>query len=755
MMGRLAPLWLAALILTGGVYAQLKEPTFIETLRNLAFDTFQRSQPRIYRPSPVRILDIDDESLQRLGQWPWSRNVLANIVNRLRQAGARSVAFDIVFAEPDRTSPARAIEALTNVPLLRQLASNLPDYDRVFAEAVAPGGVVMGFALLSEPSQGRSPAQKAGFAAAGDDPALFIPAYQGAVTSLPALEAAAEGNGALNFVPGLDGIVRRVPLLVRQGDTFYPTLVTEALRVAERARTIQIKSSGASGEFRFGKRTGLVALRIGNVAVPTDPFGGLWMHYTRPVAERYIPVWKLLEGQVPPARLAGAIVLVGTSAAGLQDLRFSPLSGAMPGVEIHAQAVEQILHGDYLSRPDWAAGAEIGFMVGLGLLLAALIFRSGALWSAFIGILAVAGAGTGSWHAFTEYRLLIDPLSPSLAAAAIYVASSVVRHRQTERERGWIRDAFSSYVSPNLVDHLVDSPGALKLGGERRDCSFVFTDLAGFTPLMEGREPEEVVDILNDYIEGMIQITFRHEGLLDRIVGDAVAVIFSAPVEQPDHARRAVACAAEMNEFGTAFSEAKNAEGVPLGSTRIGVNTGLVVLGNFGGESIFDYRALGDPINTAARLEQVNKRLGTTVCVSASTVEQCPDFTGRPVGQLILKGKVEPVPCFEPVDPKAMEKPVIQAYLHIIRLDRTGSIRKALTAIHESSAQGLSRRFPDVVRIEVVSEARSEHGIIVNIRRTVQESTRDRWDGWLRTSIRATVAIRPRASAPTQRNKRS
>ena len=711
MMGRRAPLWLAVLILTGGVYAQLEEPAFVETLRNLAFDTFQRAQPRTYRPSPVRILDIDDESLRRLGQWPWSRNVLADVVTRLRQAGARSIAFDIVFAEPDRTSPARAIEALTEVPLLRQLASNLPDYDRVFAEAVAPGKVVTGFALLSAPSEGKPPAQKAGFASAGDDPAFFIPAYEGAVTSLPALEGSAEGNGALNFVPGLDGVIRQVPLLLRQGDKIYPTLVAEALRVAESARTIEIKASGASGEFRFAKRTGLVALRIGNISVPTDPFGSLWMHYSLPVAERYIPVWQLLEGGVPSERLAGAIVLVGTSAAGLQDLRFNPLSGVMPGVEIHAQALEQILQRTYLSRPDWAAGAEIGFMVGLGLLLVALIFRSGALWSAFVGILAVVGAGTGSWHAFTEYGLLIDPLSPSLAAAAIYVASSVVRHRQTEQERGWIRDAFSSYVSPNLVDHLVDSPGALKLGGERRYCSFVFTDLAGFTPLMESREPEEIVDILNDYIEGMIQIAFRHEGLLDRIVGDAVAVIFSAPVEQPDHARRALACAVEMNEFGTAFSQAKNAAGVPLRSTRIGVNTGLVVLGNFGGDSIFDYRALGDPINTAARLEQVNKRLGTTICVSASTVDQCPDFTGRPVGHLILKGRVEAVPSFEPLDPPAMEKPVIRAYMDayaLLEAEDEGALA-AFEAAHQD--------FPDdpLTLFHLRRLRRGQNTIVVNM----------------------------------------
>lgn len=660
-MQRLLHMVVPSLLLFLVVALRVADPAVLENLRGTVFDFFQSMKPREYVPAPVRIVDLDDESLEKLGQWPWPRNTLARLVDQLQAMGAAAIVFDIVFAEPDRTSPARVFKQWTGTPPAPDLETNLPDHDRTFAESLGKGRVVTGFILVNRPTP-RAPASKAGFATAGDDPRLFLPIHTGSVTTLPEFEVAAAGNGALNFTPGQDGVIRRVPMLLRLGDTIYPTLVAEALRVAQGASSYVVKSSGASAKVSFGAHTGITTVRVGAIPVPTDSQGRVWIHYTRMVPQRYIPAWKLLAGEVPPDAVKDFIVLVGSSAAGLQDTGFSPLGNVIPGVEIHAQAIEQILQGTYLTRPDWANGAEILFIVTVSVALILLIARLGALWSAVVGVTAAAGACIASWYAFADAKLLFDPLSPVLTTVAIYLTCSVLRHMQTERQQRWIRDAFSSYVSPNLVGHLLENPGQLKLGGERRECTFLFTDLADFTSLVEKSDPEVIVSLLNEYLDGMVRIAFQHDGTLDKIVGDAVTIIFSAPVVQPDHAARGVACALAMDSFAQAYAEAKRSEGIPLGKTRIGVNSGPVIIGNFGGDTVFDYTAHGDAINTAARMESVNKHLGTRVCISAFTVAGCPDFIGRPVGTLVLKGKTKGIEAFEPLTETEAGSSAVAAY---------------------------------------------------------------------------------------------
>ena len=244
-------------------------------------------------------------------------------------------------------------------------------------------------------------------------------------------------------------------------------------------------------------------------------------------------------------------------------------------------------------------------------------------------------------------------MTPALILTTTFVLGSLLHHFRSEREQRWIKDAFSRYVSPNRVSHLVEHPDDMELGGRRQDCSFIFTDLAGFTTLMESIDPGEAVALLNAYLDEMIAIAFRHEGTLDRIVGDAVAIMFSAPVPQADHRARALACALDMDAFASRYAADLQAKGIRFGKTRIGIHSGEVIVGNFGGSTMFDYRALGDPVNTASRLEAVNKHLGTNICLSAATLAGCPPETVvRPVGKLVLKGKSQALQVYEPVTPE-------------------------------------------------------------------------------------------------------
>ena len=650
--GRLPPavdtLWKLVCVVAvtvGALALWMAEPLVVDQLRLAQFDQFARWQPRPYTPVAVRIVDIDEESLKAVGQWPWPRTRVADLVDRLADAGVLVVAFDVLLSEPDRTAPAAMAKVWRN-PEFNALSAALPDPDTILAHSLKGTPVVLGSNLL----------RNTGLAAGGDPPvAAALPPYRvvvsgqdgaakavqgfGAVVPpLPVLLAQASGVGALNAAPDRDGVVRRVPLLLGVGNELIPSLTAEALRVAQGARNYLVRSE-------IG---GIQDLRIGNYTVPTNAQGEIWLHYTLEEPQRIVSAQAVLSGEVPGDALRGHIVLVGSSAAGLMDFRPSPMGYSMPGVLAHAQALEQMVTDQHVQRPNWAIPLEFMVLalgsIGLGI----VGLSASARWGAVALMAVLAFTGGGAWYAFVAHGWLLDASNPAWAMVLVFGLTSGFHHWATERQQRWLRTAFSRYVSPNRVAHLVAHPDQLHLGGKRQTCSFVFTDLVGFTPLMEASDPGQVVALLNDYLEAMLVIVFKHEGTLDRFVGDAVVVLFSAPVPQADHRQRAMDCALEMDAFATSYSRRMQASGVNWGLTRIGVHTGEVIVGNFGGKALFDYRALGDPINTAARLESVNKHLGTRVCVSQAILDGCSGIAVREVGRLLLKGKVQPLQVFAP-----------------------------------------------------------------------------------------------------------
>ena len=660
--GRVAPLLAPLLALVLGALAFLWDPVPVQVMRHTVFDQFQRWQPRTYQDTPVRIIAIDEESLQRLGQWPWPRTLMAELTTRLQAAQPGVIAFDVLFSEPDRTSPKAMAELWRAPSLLQESLRQLPDHDAVFAQTIAQGKVVLGFALgqlLGDTELPESAAfdqetaqrlAKAPIVAMGKSALATAHGFSQSVTPLPLLLQHAQGSGALAFVPDSDGVIRRIPLLLRFGNQLLPTLSTEALRVAQGTQNIVTRaldgSGGAGGS--EGSPQSLQGLRIGSISVPTNAQGEVWLHYTRSEPARYIPAWQVMAGSVPPEALRGKILLVGATAQGLMDMRFSALGRTQPGVEIHAQAVEQLLLGAGLQRPAWARPLEAVTLLVGGAAAGWVALATPALVSFGVVAAALALLWAGVWWAFSALGLLLDPVLISLVITLSFGAASILRHLGSERRQAWIRQAFSRYVSPNLVTHLIDHPGALELGGKRQQCSFVFTDLAGFTTLMEQMNPADAVGVLNVYLDRMIGIAFKHQGTLDRVVGDAVAIMFSAPLPQRDHQRRALACALDMQHFAQNYEAELKTRGMAFCQTRIGVHSGEVIVGNFGGAAIFDYRALGDPVNTASRLEAANKLLGTLICVSEATLQGCEGAPARPIGRLLLPGKTQALMTFEP-----------------------------------------------------------------------------------------------------------
>ncbi len=642
-------------VILAGLWLCQREPPVVRQVRNAVFDQFQRWHPRPYEAAPVRIIDIDEASLKRTGQWPWPRTLVADLVTRLQNAGAVAISFDMMFSEPDRTSPASMAALWNATGDVRERLLTIPDHDQVLAQAMRRGGVVLGFAgqrdarvsagdaaAIAAAAVARLPARPFRVVNAGEPPLPYLAPFTSVETPLALLEQAAAGMGSINFIPDTDGVVRRVPLMVRMRDQALPSLVAETLRVGLKQRNYMLRAAKESN-------IGIQELRIGDVVIPATREGEMWVHYSLPVAERTIPAWQVLEGKIAQGSLDGYVVLVGTSAQGLMDLRANALGDIMPGVQAHAQALEQILTGKFLQRPTWGAGIEVLVIVIGGLLVGVVALTLRALVSAGVTLAVLAALCAAAWLAFKQYGVLLDPAMPGLIIAVVFLVGSVVRHVSSEREQRWVRDAFSRYVSPNRVDFLVNNPGQLELGGRRQECSFVFTDLENFTGLMEKMDPGAAVALLNAYLDRMVAIAFARGGTLDRIVGDAVAIMFSAPVPQADHRARAYHCALEMHAFASTYSAELNAKGTPFGKTRIGVHTGEVIVGNFGGSTMFDYRALGDPVNTAARLEGANKYLGTTVCVSEATLSGVDDAVARPIGRLVVKGKTQALQVHEPL----------------------------------------------------------------------------------------------------------
>jgi adenylate cyclase len=642
--------------------------SIIDRQRRSVFDYYQRLAPRTYQDAPVRIVDIDDASLAAVGQWPWPRSAVAALVGRLSASGASAIVFDVVFAEPDRTSPTQILNIWSAdgvaVDTMRKSLSAVPDHDALLAKAIRDAGnVVTGFGLSNEPG-GRKPLLRTGFASLGDDPLPFIPDYAGAIDSLPILEAAAAGNGSVSFSSDSDFVLRRVPLVERVGTQLYPTLAAEALRVAEGAHTILIKSTGASGEFGSGNENGIVSIRIGRTIVPTDSEGAVLIHYTPFVPKRVIPAWQVFADNFDPARVRGTIVLIGTSAAGLKDIRPSPINPVMAGVEAHAQALEQMWLGHYLERPDWAQAAEFCFILIVGSLLIAALRTLGAVWSGVLAFSAIAAAFAASWHAYRADLMLFDPVTPSIAAFAVYLSSTIIGYLRTEAEKRHVRSAFGQYLSPALVEELTKDPARLKLGGDLRTMTFLFCDVRGFTRMSEQfkSNPQGLTRLLNRFLTPMTEIILSQRGTIDKYMGDCIMAFWNAPLDDPDHGEHACASALAMLAALQHLNHAFEAEALAAGAVfrplhvGIGLNTGQCVVGNMGSDQRFDYSAIGDPVNLASRLEGQSKAYDVGIVISESTFATVPDWAAIEIDHVIVKGKEEAIHIYALLGDDAMGK---------------------------------------------------------------------------------------------------
>lgn len=643
-----------------GLALCLASPPTVERLRNLIFDYDQKIAPRAYDPeAPVRVIDIDDASLAHIGQWPWSHQRLAELTDRLTGLGAAAIAYDILFAETDRLAPADLAAELPKLPerdaLISALAARGISGTNSFAQAVGKAPSVLAFVLTNADLKTRVPV-KTGFATAGDDPRRFLAHFRSAILPLPVLRDAAAGLGSINWAPDRDLIVRKVPLVLALGSgdsaELVPGLDAESLRLAQRTDTILIKSSNASGASGFGRPTGVVAVKIGAFEIPTESDGMVRVRYAGTQRARHIPAWRIFAGDVPKSEIEGRILLIGASAAALSDLRSSPLEAAIPGVDVHAEVLEQIIAGAFLARPDYALGLEALLLFCGGLLAAALARFAKPIVAAVALLWLLAGLGAAHVFAFAKLQLLFDPLMPGATWFFAYAVMTIAVYRKSERQRQFVRKAFSRYLAPALVERLANDPAHLTLGGESREVTILFSDIRNFTRRCESLDAASVVAFLNEVHTPLTEAVLNEDGTIDKYIGDGLMAFWNAPLDVPDHAAHACRAALAMLAAITKL----NADGAQKAALRgetyepvaigIGLNLGEVFVGNMGAEQRFDYSIVGDPVNVAARLESATKELQIPIVVSTSILKAAPDFLFLPLGKVDLKGKSSAVEIY-------------------------------------------------------------------------------------------------------------
>jgi adenylate cyclase len=622
---------------------RIADPAPIEEIRVRMFDTFQHIEPRKKTARPVTIVDIDEKSLAKLGQWPWPRTNLADMIINLTKLGAVAIGFDIMFPEPDRLNPAVAANTMRYLDdATKTKLRALPSNDQIFADAIRRSRVVLGETGLAEVNPLFDPnLPVSGVASLGGEPEPFLFKYPGLLRNIPVLEQASAGRGLLTIKTERDGIVRRVPMMLQAQGAMVPSLSFEILRVVTGTPTILIRS----------EKAGITSVAVRGLQIPTDPNAQLWVHFAHHDPSIYVSAIDVIDGSVPLDKIDHKLVLIGTSAVGLNDDKTTPIDPVMPGVEIHGQVLESALTGGLLSRPNSAFVAELGAALVLGILVIVFAPLLGPATLVLVGALfATLLIGT-SWYYYTQQRVLIDFTYPLLSTMAIYLTlifSSFVREQAQRRQ---IRSAFGQYLSPALVEQLAHSPEKLVLGGEEREMTIMFSDVRGFTTISESykHDPQGLTTLMNRFLTPLTNAILARKGTIDKYMGDAIMAFWNAPIDDREHQINACEAAVDMLERIDELNKQRELEAeagghvyIPL-NVGVGLNTGTCVVGNMGSDLRFDYSVLGDSVNLASRLEGQSKEYGFPIIVGSKTALAVKDkFAILELDFIMVKGKKEP-----------------------------------------------------------------------------------------------------------------
>lgn len=623
----------------GYLYLPKSVQVFDDKLRDLFF-VFRGE---VTASKDVVIVDIDERSLKELGQWPWSRHKFAQVLDNLTASGAGAIGLDIVFAEPDNSSPAKVLREIGKDP------AGAPDYDKVAANSIANSPTILGyiFALEDDGIKASSSPNVAAIVVEKNKPQReFVAGAHRAVMNTHVIQEAGYSSGFFNTIPDSDGIVRSVPMVLKYDDRPFPSLSLEMIRAASGHKKIEI----------YYDENGVKGLVLGDIEIPTDRFGRLLVNYRGPAKTfKYISAYDVYAGKVKKEDIEGKFVLIGTSAAGLLDLRATPYDSVYPGVEAHANAIDNILKGDFLYRPSWAEAANLALILG------------GVVVTVIVTAYAAAGVGSalfvallGSFLAFEYYMLftegtVLNILFPLVAMITTYMSLTIVNYFLESRQKEFIKAKFAKKVSPAVVEDLLKHADMNSFEIKEKFVTIFFSDIRGFTTLSEAMgSPKALIGLLNEYMTPMVDIIVESKGTVDKFIGDAIMAYWNAPNEVANHEDAAVTAAVNQIKALKSLNERLKAEGKPTIEIGIGINTGDVTVGEMGSYGRADYTIIGDPVNLASRLEGLNKPYHSHIIISEFTKSGLTkEYTIRELDLVKVKGKNEPVEIFEVLDNSA------------------------------------------------------------------------------------------------------
>lgn len=714
-----SPLTLSILLIFSGIFFYLIEIPFLEVMELKTIDLRYISRGGSENESDVVLAVIDEESIDKEGKWIWPRSKMANLVKKLSAAGAGVISFDVGFLEPDEKSVVRTIEDIEkNLTILdvktRAYLEELKrasDNDQLLADAIAESEatVVLGYFFQMEKLHSgdfdeellkiqRKNIQSSRYVQVKfhSEKAMDTPVIEAQVANanITAISQATPYSGFFNMFPDRDGVVRWIPAVIDYSDEMYAPLSLMTLSAFKETQPLVVVAD-----------YGIEKIQFDDIAIPTDELGRIMINYRGDAKSfRHIPVTDILNGKVPESELKGKVVIVGATAIGIYDMRVTPFSSVFPGVEIHASIVDSVLRGEFLYHPTWAAVFDILAIVLAGLLLGVVLPRAGV----FLGILTVSVLFFGHiffcQYLFSRQGWILNMVYPLLVILSVYISITVYKYLSESRQKRFIRSAFSTYLAPTVVQQLIDSPENLELGGEEREITAFFSDVQGFTSISEKLTPNELVELLNEFLTEMTNIILEHEGTVDKFEGDAIIAFYGAPNALENQAETACLTCVDMQKRLGELREKWHQEGKPELKMRIGLSTGPAVVGNMGSRNRMDYTMMGDTVNTAARLEGVNKIYGIYTLVCETTFKKASQRVwGREIDAINVIGKAEPVTVYqllgysEDIDETMLKMTGLYAEgLHLYRQQHWESaIEKFDAALNVSPDDGPSKEMRD------------------------------------------------------------
>ncbi len=652
---------------------------------------------------------IDEKSVNELGRWPWPRTTIARMVDQLKAGGAKAIGFDIIFSEPDINTNLKTIDALTaemkksrisdpGISRMLQKKREAANTDAILADSIRKAkNITLGYFFhfsikgnekelahitperIVENATRLENSRYAMINSTSDKPSdIYLPHPYAPETNIPIVSNAARNSGYFNMLPDRDGSYRWSSLVVAFKNNYYSSLAVSLVQayLDFPALSLNLEPYGAK------------SIAIGDILVPTNESGQLLINYLGPARTfPHYSIADIVSGRLQPDTFRDKIVLVGATATGIFDLRVTPFSSTYPGVEIHATVIDNILHKNFLTHSTLTLFFDICAIIFFGLLIGFLVPRLRPVTGMLAAFLLIAAFVAVNFFVFFKFNIWMNLVYPFLTMATIYLGITIYHYFKEEREKKKIRGAFQYYLTASVINAMLKDPDKLKLGGDKKDLSVLFSDIRGFTTMSEGLTPEALVALLNEYLTAMTNQVFEQEGLLDKYMGDAIMAVFGAPLDQPDHARRACLTALAMMRELHILQEKWKKEGRPVFDIGIGVNSGDMVVGNMGSQMRFDYTVMGDMVNLGSRLEGTNKEYGTNIIISEFTYNVVKDsMCCRELDGVRVKGKIKPVMIYELLGEKKDEtnfKALIDAFAKALALYREGKWDEAIAAFQD------------------------------------------------------------------------